>query len=206
MNRLGKSITFYPKQSLLVWIILSQFLCHAQTSVDLKEVKRVGHSIEIAPFGLGYTITDQINDNTAFGFGIEIGASFKYYLNNPVYLKYSFIADSVSEQVYENTKLKPTVKWRYDIVQLKLFIQKKVGQNGLLNAGASFGAGNLGGLENINTHITACALGEFYWGFKSIKAGIRIQPGITHISYNSENRTTFFSVLLTPIILKFCFN
>jgi hypothetical protein len=130
MNRSGRSITFYLKQSLLVWIILSQFLCHAQTSVDLKEVKRVGHSIEIAPFGLGYTITDQINDNTAFGFGLEIGASFKYYLNNPVYLKFSFNADSVSARVYENTKLKPTVKWRYDIVQLKFFIQKKWGKMG----------------------------------------------------------------------------
>jgi len=167
--------------------------------------KSIFHTIDIEAYSIGYTHSQKISNKGYFGIGFQIGASYRYFLNNPTYLKKSTISDTVSYTIYESTKLKPAVNSSFEIVQIKIFYRHFVVTNGYINLGAYLGYGILDGNIDQKGHASYGVLCDFFWGTNYLKLGSRLQIGNTHITYNSEYKSNTFSVLLTPIVIQIYF-
>ena len=190
----------------VVIIALISATSFSQTSNDNhSNDKSICHTLDIEPFSIGYSISQKLNKKSYFGFGIQIGASFRYFLNNPTFLKKSIVSDTVNRIIYKSTKLKPAIKYSYEIAQIKFFYRHFVLSKGYISLGAYFGFGFLTGIEASKAHFSAGALCDFFWGGDHFKLGSRLQIGNTHIAYNAENKTNIFSILITPIIVQVYF-
>lgn len=167
--------------------------------------KLVFHTIDIEAFAAGYTISQKLSSKGYFGFGLQIGASYRYFLNNPIYIEKSTISDTVSYTVYESKRLKPAINSSIEIAQIKFFYRYFVIKNGYINIGSYLGFGILGGSMEQKAHISYGGLCDFFWGFEKVKLGSRLQIGNSHITYNEEYKTNVFSILLTPIVIQVYF-
>ncbi len=156
-------------------------------------------------FSIGYTISQKLSPKGYFGFGIQIGASYRYFLNNPIYLEKSTISDTISYTIYESKRLKPAINSSIEIAQIKFFYRYFVIRNGYINLGTYLGYGVLGGSMEQKGHVSFGLLCDFFWGFENVKVGSRIQIGNTHITYNAENKSNIFSLLSTPIVIQVYF-
>lgn len=191
---------------IVLFLILVSNSTYSQASKQSEsENKLVFHTIDVEAFSIGYTISQKLSNKGNFGFGLQLGASYRYFLNNPTWLFKSTISDTVSYTVYESVKLKPAVNSSIEIAQIKFFYRYSVFRKGYINMGAYLGYGILGGGMDQKGHVSYGALCDLFWGFEHLKLGSRLQIGNTHITYNAENKTNIFSVLLTPIVIQFCF-
>jgi len=177
-------------------LVVIFFLCFSQISFsqDLQETKgkekQVYHTIDLEPFALGYTISQSITEKWQFGIGFQLGASFRYFINNPI---------------YKSKKLKPSTKFIVEIMQFKIFYRYLVSSKSYVNIGGYWGFGLLDGNIDQKVHSSLGAIGDFFWGSKHFKIGGRLQIGNTHISSNVDNKINLFSILVTPIVLQINF-
>ena len=188
--------------------VLLSYSSFPQSAVEpIGKEKQVYHSIDMEPFALGYTISQKISDKCLFGIGFQAGASLRYFLNNPYYVTRSISeSDSTSYDVFETKRLKPTTKFSIEIVQVKVFYRYLLSTKCYINIGGYWGYGILmnGNMYEKN-HSSLGVIGDFFWGSKHFKIGSRLQIGNTHISYNANQKSNSFSVLVTPIVLQIYF-
>ncbi len=191
----------------VVFIVIISQISFSQDSQEPKgKEKQVYHSIDLEPFALGYTISQKISEKWQFGIGFQLGASLRYFLNNPTYIEKSmFESDSTSYSVYESKKLKPSIKYSIEIFQVKLFYRYLITPKCYANIGAYWGFGFFEDNIDPKSHNSLGAIGDIFWGSKHFKIGGRLQIGNTHISYNSNQKSNSFSVLVTPIVLQIYF-
>jgi hypothetical protein len=195
-------------QKVLLILLLSSISVVSESQITIKDhsnEKTVNHTLDVDPISIGYSITQRIHTKGHFGFGLHLGPSLRFFLNNPFYLRKSLVSDTVSLILYESVKLKPVVKSTFEIAQIKFFYRYFLWNDCYINLGVYLGGGFLIGEENSKLHFSAGALCEFFGGFKHWKLGTRLQIGNTHITYNSEYKTNFLSILVTPIIFQYCF-
>lgn len=189
------------------FVFISLVLFSQDSNELLGKEKQVFHSIDLEPFALGYTISQNITKKWQFGIGLQLGASMRYFLNNPTYIKKSmFESDSTSYPVYESKRLKPSTKFSIEILQVKVFYRYLISTKCYINIGGYWGLGLLmNGNMYQKSHGSLGAIGDFFWGSKHFKIGSRLQIGNTYISYNSNQKSNIFSILITPIVLQIYF-
>jgi len=191
------------KVFLVILLTVPGFIVKSQT--DTSFYKPLIHSINIEALSVGYSISQNINRSNYFGMGIQIGASYRYFLNNPEYLQPFYKSDTTSEQHYSTVKLKPVINSGFEIVQIKFFYRKYFLKTLYLNTGVYLGFGYLRGIENSKVHGSLGLFSNIFYGFEHLKIGTGLMVGDTHITYNSENKTNIFSVLLIPAIIQINF-
>ena len=198
-----RKLKMRSKVLLVLLLILFGFQLESQN--DTSFYKTLVHTIKVEAYSVGYSICQQIKQSNYFGFGIQIGASYRYFLNNPSYLHPFNKSDTTSELFYSKTKLKPVVYSSFEVVQVGFFYRKYLINTLYVNAGIYIGFGYLIGIENSKAHGSYGVFSSINYGFKHLKIGLGIMVGNTHITYNSENKTNIFSVLLVPVTLQINF-
>ncbi len=176
-----------------------------QSQSEEKTGKTINHSINIEAFSVGYSITQKIKNNNFFGFGIQLGPSMLFFLNQPEYTG-QFIeeTDTSSNYIYKTTKTSFFSK-TIDFVQAKFFYMNQINNRLLYNAGVHFGLGYLPGHENEKVHFSFGLLFEIFYGWEHFKAGTGISVDDIYKSYNSAEKSNIFSVLLCPVKIKITF-
>jgi hypothetical protein len=185
-----------------ILFVLLSFVTYAQSDKNNSDLTTIKHSIDFEPFSITYSINQTYSKKANFGFGVQLGAAYRYFLNNPTFKKRVYNTDSANYTLYLDSKLKPAINSLFEIFQVKVFYRYFITQSTYLNAGGFFGLGFLYGIESSKLHNSVGFQSDFFTGFKHIKFGSRVQLCNVHISYNSEQKTNMFAFLITPIVFQ----
>lgn len=194
-----------------LFLLFPNVLFSQKQNPDSKEVISVAknqHTIDLEPFGIGYSYAHKISNRTLLGAGLQFGFGIRQFLNMPKYLYKSNCDTTVCPTPYVERRtgfLSPTL----EVFRIQLFYRRVFKHNVNIEIGGYFSQSNLGGFPDIimvdNNNASVKNIGiitSVFYGWEKVKIGQRIQFGNIHRNYDENVSKNIPSILLSSIIIQ----
>lgn len=192
----------------IFFIICNLLIRFGITQTEIPEndqLFQLQQSIDLEAFSIGYSIWQKTSRSFNLGFGLQVGTSYRYIINNPKFIKRVYNSDTGVYVQYYKERIKPGINSLWNIAEAKIFYRFFLLKNTYLNLGGFVGFGFLRGTEEPKVHFASGLHTDIVTGYKRFKFGSRVQLCNIHITYNSLNKSNMLAILVAPLFIQFQF-